>query len=163
MRVANLDDVELLHDALVKRQLLLLDLGNDIAAQVNSDEVEQVLVGLDVAFSTLDRVGHSADVVLVLKDSANGLFASVQILDVFLSGGLLLVKLLALTFDLGACLHSVLNSFEIVHLALDPVVEVDEWVAHVVDQMGELLLELGVLGGVEDEFLSVHLDVVRQV
>lgn len=43
------------------------------------------------------------------------------------------------------------------------MVEVDEWVAHVVDQVRELLLELGVLGGVEDKFLGVHLDVVCQV
>ena len=71
MAVADLDDVELLDDASVQSQLLLLELNQDILAEVQAEDVEELLLCLQITLETLQLVLHLTHIVGILEHGAH--------------------------------------------------------------------------------------------
>jgi len=71
MVVADLDHVELLGYAAVKRELVLLDGWDHISSEIDSNQVQQLLRHLNVALGALHRVSQTADIVSVLEKCAD--------------------------------------------------------------------------------------------
>lgn len=123
--------MELLRHFLVEFQFFFLDLWNHVSAQIDSYQVEQLLVGLHITMGAFNLVSHATNIILVFEERANGFLSLVETLNVLLSGGLLLLERHRLRLDFSASIDCLCDSLEIVEFSLDPMVNVNERVAKV--------------------------------
>ena len=74
MTIADLNNVELLQNATVQSDLLVLELGQNSLANVQAEHVEQFLLRDNIALKPFQRVLHLAYIISILEESAHGLF-----------------------------------------------------------------------------------------
>jgi len=65
--VTDLDDVELLHDAAVKPEFLLLEFLKDKPTEIDGQHVKESLIVIDISFSGGDFVCHATDIAFRLE------------------------------------------------------------------------------------------------
>ena len=75
MAVADLDDMELLDDSTVKSELFLSELWQDGLTEIETKDVKQLFLSLQISFEAFELVLHFADIVSVFEKGAHGLFA----------------------------------------------------------------------------------------
>ncbi len=163
MRIIDLDYGELLHQFVVDLELLLLELGDDLLAQVDGQDRDDRVEVLELFLCVFNRGLQAASVLLVLEKRANCLLSLVYVLQVGLRVGLLGLSLLKQLLKVLLLCYRVHYSLDVVYLALAPVVHVVEGVLLVVDHVLHLLLDLAALGVIEDEELLLSFGIVRHV
>ena len=126
--VADLDHLDLGEDSVVQGQLLFPKGNQHLVAQVDRQQVGQLLHSLDILVKLLHLVRQVAAVRLVLKQSSQRLLASSHILQVLLSVSLFLLKFLHGSFTLVALFYRVGDRLQIKNFALGPVVDINVWV-----------------------------------
>ncbi len=161
--VRDFDDLDLGEDAVVERQLFALEGDEHALAEVDGEQVGQLLHGVDFAVVALDFVRDITGVRLVFEECREGLLTGSHICQVLLSIAFLLLKFFNRFHTLVAFLHGVEQRIDIEKLALGPVVNVDVWVLQLGGQFGKLLEDFGVLLVGHDQLGRVHVRVVLKV
>lgn len=161
--VVDLKDVELLSDLAVEFELLFLENGDDLLAQIDGDKIFELGHLDNLALCRFDRVGKVSGVSLVLEKSSHGSLSSIEVVEILLGGDLLLDKTLFSFGDVVARCNGGLNSLEIKYLTLGPMEHIDEGVLHLVTGVDELVFDCAVGGVVEDELGCAHVYVGCEV
>mmetsp|Transcript_5350 Transcript_5350/g.6575 ORF Transcript_5350/g.6575 Transcript_5350/m.6575 type:complete len:225 (-) Transcript_5350:565-1239(-) len=163
MVVVDLDHVELLDDAAVQAQLLCLELGEGVLADVDQGQSVKLLQRLSLTLVPLQLVLDGVHVARVLEQRVHGFLAVSDVFNVRLG----LSNLLGRGSDGGLSgLELVKGSLEggkVVNLTLYPVVQVSERVPQVVNGVAQRLDQVTVLHVVDDKFGVVTIRVVAQV
>jgi|Transcript_47841 hypothetical protein len=163
MVVVDLDHVELLDDAAVQAQLLCLELGEGVLADVDQGQSVKLLLRLSLTLVPLQLVLDGVHVARVLEQRVHGLLAVSDVFNVRLG----LSNLLGRGSDGGLSgLELVKGSLEggkVVNFTLYPVVQVSERVPQVVNGVAQRLDQVTVLHVVDDKFGVVAIRVVAQV
>jgi hypothetical protein len=163
MVVVDLDHVELLDDAAVQAQLLCLELGEGVLADVDQGQSVKLLLRLSLTLVPLQLVLDGMHVARVLEQRVHGLLAVSDVFNVRLG----LSNLLGRGSDGGLSgLELVKGSLEggkVVNFTLYPVVQVSERVPQVVNGVAQRLDQVTVLHVVDDKFGVVAIRVVAQV
>ena len=139
MAVVDLDDMELLENATVQLELVVLEGGKDLAAEVDAHDIVQLLLGNEIALVPLQVVLDLVDITRVLEQCSHGLLASLDVLDISLGSSNLLDNILI------GCLYFLERSKgnseggEIIDLSLEPMVKISEGVPQVLDGVLEAL------------------------
>ena len=163
MTVADLDDMELLNDATVKSQLFVLELRKDSSSKVNTQDVLELQLGLQITLVALKLVLKGTYIISTLEQRAHRFLASTDALNVRLGSNNLLLHLLDSGLDGFALIKGRLECNEIVLLSLNPMIKVSEWVSQAFNSVLEALVQVG--GGVvlDDKTIGVLVAVVAQI
>ena len=99
MAVVDLNDMELLKNAAVELELVVLEAGKDLAAEVDAHNIVQLLLGDEIALVPLQVVLDLVDVTRVLEQSSHGFLAGLDVLDISLGSSDLLNHSLVASLD----------------------------------------------------------------
>ena len=122
MTVADLDNVELLDNTSVQGELFGLELGENGAAKVDSHDIEELHLGLEIALISLNVACHRAHIVRVLKHRGHRLFALVHILNVSLCAFNLLFNILDALLAIKILFVCGVEGLQVVDLSLVPMI-----------------------------------------
>ena len=142
MAVVNLNDMELLEDARVKSQLVVLEAGKNLATEVDSQQVVKLLLGFEVTLVSLEIVLDLVDITGALEESVHGLLTSLDALNRRLAGGDLLGDGVDAGTDGLELGESGSESRKIIDLSLKPMIKVSEGVSQVVDGVLQALSQV---------------------
>ena len=109
MCVANLDHLDLGEDAIVEGELLALEADEHLLAQVDGQQVSQLLHGLNLPVEVFNLVSDIGRIRLVLKERGERLFALRDVLQVMLGFFLLLLEVTYSVLALVTLLDRVAN------------------------------------------------------
>ena len=102
MAVADLDNVELLDYLVVKTSLIFLELIQQYAAKVDSQNIVETAGVIYLRFTSRDLVSQSANIALTLEECGDSFLSSIQALDIFLGVLIFLFELGYLPYHLFA-------------------------------------------------------------
>lgn len=163
MRVSNLNDLDLAQNTVVQRQLLSLEVDEHFLAQVDRQQIRQLLHRFDFTIEALNFVSHDALIRFILEQSGQGLLTGSDILQVLLSVSLLLLKFADTLFAFDTLIDSVFESSQVKDLTLGPVIDINVGVLEVSRDLAHVLENFGVVGVRHNQLAGVHVSIVLQV
>ncbi len=155
MTVADLDNVELLDDARVQSELFGLELGKNGASEVDSHDIEELHLGLEIALISLNIASHRAHIVRVLEHRGHRLFALVHVFNVSLRAFNLLFDILNALLAIKILFVSGVKGLQVVDLSLVPVVQISEGIAQVLGRVSHLTCQVVMLAVLHDKERSI--------
>ena len=151
MTVADLYNVELLDDTSVQGELFSLELRKNGAAEVDSHDIEELHLGLEIALISLNVASHRAHIVRVLEHRGHRLFALVHILNVSLCALNLLFDILDALLAIKILFVCGGKGVQVVNLSLVPVIKISEGIAQVLGRVSHLSSQVIVVGVLHDK------------
>ena len=131
MAVVDLNYMELLKDAAVQSNLVILEVGHDFLAEVDKKDVCELLLGFEITFVPLNIGLDLVNIISSLKQGTHCLLSSLNVCDVRLALFNLLDESLNASLDALALVKSRIESVKIVDLTLDPVIKISERVTEI--------------------------------
>ena len=131
MAVVDLDYMELLKDATVQSNLVILEVGHNLLAEVDEKDVCELLLGFEITLISLNIALDLVNIISSLKQGTHGLLSSLNVCDVRLALFNLLDESLNASLDALALVKSRIESVKIVDLTLDPVIKISERVTEI--------------------------------
>ena len=163
MAVVDLDYMELLEDTTVKSHLVILELGHDLATEVDKKDISELLLGFEITLIPLNIGLDLVNIVSALEHGAHSLLSGLNVADVRLALGDLLDESVDASLHIFALIEGNIESVQIIDLTLDPMVEIGEGVSEVLRSVLQALKEVAILGVVEDERVGVLVRVIGQI
>ena len=149
--VVDLDDMELLNNAAVKSEFISLEARQNFSSKVDEHEGVELLCGLLFALITFELVLDSMDIVRALEHGVHGLLACSDSLNVSLCLSDLLCDSLACRLLGLKLIEGSLERAEVVDLSFNPMVQVRERVAKVLDSVTQAFNQISCFLIIDDE------------
>ena len=131
MAVVDLDYMELLKDAAVQSNLVILEVRHDLAAEVHKKDVCELLLGFEITFVPLNIGLDLVNIIRAFEQGSHGLLSSLNVSNVRLALFNLLDESLNACLDALALGEGGVESVKIVDLSLNPVIKISEGVTKV--------------------------------
>ena len=131
MAVVDLDYMELLKDAAVQSNLVILEVRHDLAAEVDKKDVCELLLGFEITLVPLNIGLDLVNIISALEQGSHGLLSSLNVSNVRLALFNLLDESLNASLDALALVEGRIESVKVVDLSLNPVIKISEWVTEV--------------------------------
>ena len=131
MAVVDLDYMELLKDAAVQSNLVILEVRHDLAAEVHKKDVCELLLGFEITFVPLNIGLDLVNIIRAFEQGSHGLLSSLNVSNVRLALFNLLDESLNASLDALALGEGGVESVKIVDLSLNPVIKISEGVTKV--------------------------------
>ena len=131
MAVVDLDYMELLKDAAVQSNLVILEVRHDLAAEVHKKDVCELLLGFEITFVPLNIGLDLVNIIRAFEQGSHGLLSSLNVSNVRLALFNLLDESLNAGLDALALGEGGVESVKIVDLSLNPVIKISEGVTKV--------------------------------
>lgn len=155
VRILDFNHSELLQDTVVQAEFLFLEARDNLVTNVEGEEVVKLGVCLDLPVMCFHLVSHGANIISILEKGGCCLLTLLDVVNILLSVTLLAFKTSKFLLNLVACAHSLSHCFDVVDLALDPVVELDVRVAQALASHLQGLAQLLSIRVMEDELVGV--------
>ena len=131
MAVVDLDYMELLKDAAVQSNLVILEVRHDLAAEVHKKDVCELLLGFEITLVPLNIGLDLVNIIRAFEQGSHGLLSSLNVSNVRLALFNLLDESLNACLDALALGEGGVESVKIVDLSLNPVIKISEGVTKV--------------------------------
>ena len=131
MAVVDLDYMELLQDATVQSNLVILEVRHHLAAEVDEKDVCELLLGLKITFISLNIGLDLVDIISALEQGTHGLLSSLNVTDVRLALFDLLDESCNSSLDALALIEGRIKGVQVVDLSLNPVVKISKGITEV--------------------------------
>ena len=131
MAVVDLDYMELLKDAAVQSNLVILEVRHHLAAEVDEKDVCELLLGLKITFISLNIGLDLVDIISALEQGTHGLLSSLNVSDVRLALFDLLDESCNSSLDALAFVEGRIKGVQVVDLSLNPVVKISKGITEV--------------------------------
>jgi len=123
--VANLNDLDLRENTVVKWKFLSFKAAEYLFTEIDSKQIGELLHSFDLAVKVFNFVSHSTWISLILEQGGKCLLTLWNVLKVLLSIALLFFKILNTCLASISFLNSIANCFQIKKLAFSPVVNIN--------------------------------------
>ena len=131
MAVVDLDYMELLKDAAVQSNLVILEMRHDLAPEVDKKDVRELLLGFEITLVPLNIGLDLVNIISALEQGSHGLLSSLNVSNIRLARFDLLDESLNASLDALALCEGRVESVKIVDLTLNPVIKISEGVTEV--------------------------------
>ena len=160
--VVDLDDMELLNNAAVKSEFISLEARQNFSSKVDEDEGVELLCSLLFALITFELVLDSMDIVRALEHGVHGLLACSDSLNVSLCLSDLFCDSLACRLLGLKLVEGSLERAEVVDLSFNPMVQVRERVAKVLNSVTQAFNQISCFLIIDDETRVILISVVGE-
>lgn len=123
--VANLDDLDLRENTVIKWKFLSFEAAEDLFTEIDSKQISELLHSFNLAVKVFNLVSDSTWISFILEQSGKCLLTLRNVLKVLLSVSLLFFKILNRCLTSISFLNSIANCSQIKKLAFSPVVDIN--------------------------------------